>query len=138
MSGTSGVSGTLVCPLCGGRRGSHVTDTRQCADAVLRLRRCFDCHSLFGTEERADDYARRDATLPVTVFDGLQTPVSGNEDDECPTPSPAMTDDPCDPRLVPSVTDDPSPGPSTSMSTADATLSPPKRKYTRKVTPATE
>ena len=117
----SETSETLVCPLCGGQRGSHVTDTRQCADAILRFRRCFNCHSLFDTVERPDGPERRDDT---------------------PTPSPAMSDDPNDPRLVSkpatssddiggsSVTDDPSTGPSISIV--------PKRKYTRKTPLSTE
>ena len=122
------MSENLACPLCGGQRGSHVTDTRQCADAILRFRRCFDCHNLFDTVERADGPDPKGNTL--TVFDNPQTSqvddqtsqVDDTADtssvDENPTPSPAMSDDPNDPRLVPKPVV--------------------KRKYTRKTSLSTE
>jgi len=53
----------LACPLCGGTKGSNVTDTRRCADAIIRMRRCFDCHSVFVTTETADPRDRREETV---------------------------------------------------------------------------
>jgi len=54
----------LVCPLCGGVKGSNVTDTRRCTDAIIRVRRCFECHGVFVTTETADACERK-APVPV-------------------------------------------------------------------------
>jgi len=106
------MSGNLACPLCRGQKGSHVTDTRQCADGIMRFRRCFDCHNLYRTVERADESERKFDT-PV-YFEDPKTSA-----DENPTPSPTMSDDPTnDPRLLPTPTT--------------------KRKYTRRAPMKTE